>query len=253
MSDPKNILISFGPSDNDHNNLVSSYTSSCSDRSNNLLIDPFETAQSLTGTNGAFPNSSTTPTSSHQHCHNKQQQQYHHRVLPDVTIVNPGTAAETTSAIVVPTASTQSTAIPAPSTSSVVFLCNNSNASPGQQQSSSQFSHHNAGHHGQQNTSFVSVNSYQESAPLLKRMDTCDSNPEYVINNYFPEDPEFSAVIKDAEVAIESGMLPDRISQGSSGSYFVKALDGQVNKSPCPTMIPNHFVHSDCHSENWRI
>ncbi|KAG9346945.1 hypothetical protein JZ751_005872 [Albula glossodonta] len=40
--------------------------------------------------------------------------------------------------------------------------------------------------------------------------------------NSFPEDPEFAKVVQRAEQAIENGIFPERISQGSSGSYFVK-------------------------------
>ncbi|XP_054544270.1 phosphatidylinositol 4-kinase type 2-beta [Talpa occidentalis] len=40
--------------------------------------------------------------------------------------------------------------------------------------------------------------------------------------NTFPDDPEFADLILKAEQAIEFGVLPERISQGSSGSYFVK-------------------------------
>lgn len=40
--------------------------------------------------------------------------------------------------------------------------------------------------------------------------------------NYFPDDPEFADIIQRAEQAIENGVFPERISQGSSGSYFVK-------------------------------
>lgn len=40
--------------------------------------------------------------------------------------------------------------------------------------------------------------------------------------NIFLEDPEFADVILKAEQAIEIGVFPERISQGSSGSYFVK-------------------------------
>ncbi|XP_031198141.1 phosphatidylinositol 4-kinase type 2-beta isoform X1 [Mastomys coucha] len=40
--------------------------------------------------------------------------------------------------------------------------------------------------------------------------------------NAFLEDPEFADVILKAEQAIEIGVFPERISQGSSGSYFVK-------------------------------
>lgn len=40
--------------------------------------------------------------------------------------------------------------------------------------------------------------------------------------NNFPDDPEFADIIQRAEQAIENGVFPERISQGSSGSYFVK-------------------------------
>lgn len=44
--------------------------------------------------------------------------------------------------------------------------------------------------------------------------------------NEFPEDPEFEAVVRQAEVAIERCIFPERIYQGSSGSYFVKDPQG---------------------------
>ncbi|KAL4640291.1 phosphatidylinositol 4-kinase type 2-beta-like [Arapaima gigas] len=44
--------------------------------------------------------------------------------------------------------------------------------------------------------------------------------------NFFPEDPEFMEIVRRAEQAIENGMFPERISQGSSGSYFVKDPKG---------------------------
>ncbi|KAM5158726.1 phosphatidylinositol 4-kinase type 2-beta isoform 2-T2 [Callospermophilus lateralis] len=40
--------------------------------------------------------------------------------------------------------------------------------------------------------------------------------------NAFLDDPEFADIILRAEQAIELGVFPQRISQGSSGSYFVK-------------------------------
>ncbi|KAJ8000499.1 hypothetical protein DPEC_G00180760 [Dallia pectoralis] len=46
--------------------------------------------------------------------------------------------------------------------------------------------------------------------------------------NHFPDDPEFGDIIQIAEQAIESGVFPERISQGSSGSYFVKDPKGKV-------------------------
>ncbi|XP_016050506.1 phosphatidylinositol 4-kinase type 2-alpha isoform X2 [Erinaceus europaeus] len=46
--------------------------------------------------------------------------------------------------------------------------------------------------------------------------------------NEFPEDPEFESVVRQSELAIERGIFPERIYQGSSGSYFVKNLQGVV-------------------------
>lgn len=43
----------------------------------------------------------------------------------------------------------------------------------------------------------------------------------YLSENVFTEDPEFTDVIRSAEEAIEAGIYPERIAQGSSGSYFV--------------------------------
>lgn len=44
--------------------------------------------------------------------------------------------------------------------------------------------------------------------------------------NHFPEDPVFGEIVQRAEQAIEGGVFPERISQGSSGSYFVKDPKG---------------------------
>lgn len=46
--------------------------------------------------------------------------------------------------------------------------------------------------------------------------------------NHFPDDPEFADFILRAEQAIEAGVFPERISQGSSGSYFVKDPKGKI-------------------------
>jgi phosphatidylinositol 4-kinase type 2 len=59
----------------------------------------------------------------------------------------------------------------------------------------------------------------RESQPLLRRMDSADGDP--VINNVFIDDPEFTALIREAEQAIENGVPPKIISQGTSGSYFI--------------------------------
>lgn len=38
----------------------------------------------------------------------------------------------------------------------------------------------------------------------------------------FLDDPTFSELVLQAEIAVDNGIFPERISQGSSGSYFVK-------------------------------
>lgn len=58
-----------------------------------------------------------------------------------------------------------------------------------------------------------------------------DSMNEYM--NEFKDEPEYSQLVRDAENAIDNGIYPERIYQGSSGSYFVKNLDG-VSSLPCP-------------------
>lgn len=62
----------------------------------------------------------------------------------------------------------------------------------------------------------------RENTPLLGRNDAEFGHVE----NSFPEDQEYTGVIRQAELAIEHGVYPMRISQGSSGSYFVKDSEG---------------------------
>ncbi|XP_041056312.1 phosphatidylinositol 4-kinase type 2-beta isoform X2 [Carcharodon carcharias] len=71
---------------------------------------------------------------------------------------------------------------------------------------------------------------YPEKEPLLSCPSPVDSGCDHPQSpgsqgpdlNHFPEDPEFTDIVLRAEQAIESGVYPERISQGSSGSYFVK-------------------------------
>eukprot|EP00069_Balaena_mysticetus_P016799 bmy_02063T0 len=65
------------------------------------------------------------------------------------------------------------------------------------------------------------------SSPSLGRLRSSPTNldrnhPVGSELNTFLDDPEFADVILKAEQAIEFGVYPERISQGSSGSYFVK-------------------------------
>ena len=59
----------------------------------------------------------------------------------------------------------------------------------------------------------------EENSPLLAPR----VEHEYgLFENHFPDDPSFQEVIRKAESAIEDGVCPERIYQGSSGSYFAK-------------------------------
>lgn len=63
----------------------------------------------------------------------------------------------------------------------------------------------------------------EESSPLLAAPRV---EQEYgMFENNFPDDPKFQETIREAEDAVEHGILPERIYQGSSGSYFVKNTD----------------------------
>lgn len=62
----------------------------------------------------------------------------------------------------------------------------------------------------------------EESSPLL----VSRVEHEYgLFENNFPDDPNFQEIIREAEAAIDQGIMPERIYQGSSGSYFVKNTD----------------------------
>lgn len=62
----------------------------------------------------------------------------------------------------------------------------------------------------------------RESQPLLGRLELD------VTFNRFPDDPQFSELVWQAECAIDNGISPERIYQGSSGSYFVKNSAGKI-------------------------
>ncbi|XP_012687689.2 phosphatidylinositol 4-kinase type 2-alpha-like [Clupea harengus] len=64
----------------------------------------------------------------------------------------------------------------------------------------------------------------REREPLLDR----DSSPRDFHRNEFNDDPEFREFVRKAEHAIEEGIFPERISQGSSGSYFVRDVHGRI-------------------------
>ncbi|XP_070540575.1 phosphatidylinositol 4-kinase type 2-beta-like [Ptychodera flava] len=65
-----------------------------------------------------------------------------------------------------------------------------------------------------------------ENQPLLQRnrkgMES--DKDEY---NVFNDDPEYTQIVREAEDTILNGVYPERIRQGTSGSYFVKNMDGK--------------------------
>lgn len=72
-----------------------------------------------------------------------------------------------------------------------------------------------------------------ENQPLLPPSSPSSPNMELVDNPHLPpwnmnitDDPEYADVIRQAERAIEGAILPVRIAAGSSGSYFVRNLEG---------------------------
>lgn len=67
----------------------------------------------------------------------------------------------------------------------------------------------------------------QESTPLLGS-ESQPAEHRFKFKNKFPEDPEYTAIVQQVELAIEKGVYPERIIQGSSGSYFVKNMEGKI-------------------------
>ncbi|CAF1548929.1 unnamed protein product, partial [Rotaria sordida] len=57
-------------------------------------------------------------------------------------------------------------------------------------------------------------------------MDFVNNNHISTYNTNITYDPEYDEIINQAERAIEGGILPVRIAAGSSGSYFVRNLEG---------------------------
>lgn len=91
-----------------------------------------------------------------------------------------------------------------------------------------------------------------ENQPLLSRnRNRADS--EFI--NDFPDDRAFQELVRSAEIAIDREILPQRISQGSSGSYFAKNLDGRSigvfkpkNEEPYGHLNPKwtKWMHKTC-------
>ena len=74
--------------------------------------------------------------------------------------------------------------------------------------------------------------------------------------NHFEDDPEFNEKIKQVEFAIDHNILPQRIYEGSSGSYFAKNTNMVINlhmhlyysynylfNLPSSHLISSHLMH----------
>jgi len=89
-----------------------------------------------------------------------------------------------------------------------------------------------------------------ENQPLLSR-----SRGESDFINHFPDDRDFQEVVRQAERAIDQGVYPSRIAQGSSGSYFVKDENRAIigvfkpkNEEPYGQLNPKwtKWMHKTC-------
>ena len=56
----------------------------------------------------------------------------------------------------------------------------------------------------------------------------CYEDLEDEMLNIWHDDPAFTDLIREAETAIDHGVNPTRIYQGSSGSYFVKNVEDKI-------------------------
>lgn len=65
----------------------------------------------------------------------------------------------------------------------------------------------------------------QENQPLLKPVGG-EENVDF--SEAYLADSEFAGLVHEAETAIENNVLPERIYQGSSGSYYVKNIQHEV-------------------------
>lgn len=89
------------------------------------------------------------------------------------------------------------------------------------------------------NTRFVDTVTHQTDANWIKMTDMADAERTPLLNdgldaNYIPGYPsddspsnaKFNEVLQEAIEAINCNIFPERIYQGSSGSYFVKNRNG---------------------------
>ncbi|GFS10079.1 phosphatidylinositol 4-kinase type 2-beta [Elysia marginata] len=84
----------------------------------------------------------------------------------------------------------------------------------------------------------------KEKSPLLGPRPDIDQSGLW---NSFPDDPQFEGIVLACELAIEANVFPERIYQGSSGSYFVKNIEGVISETALGT-IESVLPHCDVRS-----
>lgn len=72
------------------------------------------------------------------------------------------------------------------------------------------------------NTKKMGPMSRHKSRRRRSRSASAVTDSAYLACNHFEDDPEFNEKIKQVEFAIDHNVLPQRIYEGSSGSYFAK-------------------------------
>jgi len=80
------------------------------------------------------------------------------------------------------------------------------------------------------------------STPTTPNMDLTDDPHSPPWNTSITDDVEYADTIKQSERAIEGGILPIRIAAGSSGSYFVRNLEGVCVLSCCLFLSLKYFL-----------
>lgn len=107
--------------------------------------------------------------------------------------------------------------------------------------------------HSSSSNHFAVFPSNSEQSPLLSKCTDSDSDSPFV--NNIENDPDFNRVIRSTEEAIYMGILPERIYQGSSGSYFVKDKTKRIigvfkpkNEEPYGNLNPKwtKWMHKTC-------
>lgn len=90
------------------------------------------------------------------------------------------------------------------------------------------------------NLSSTHKHTFNTCRPLIKKRTLSGGSTDSSLVNVF-DDPGFTALVRSAEEAIIGGIAPERIYQGSSGSYFVKNLQNVSVVNSGPSILASNF------------